>query len=385
MQDSHLFITGMGRSGTTLLEKLLARHEQLSVLSQPFPLLYVEAKRQFLRGVESVVDRQLAEAHPLGGDSFPGYDLQAVTDYLRRQVFAADRVRDVFAKMADYDGQYHKLPDWGRRLAKLVDGTFPALFQQLTRCLAVSRSAAVQIWGAKETHCEEFIPALASQGVKCLLLIRDPRDVVASFNAGRGEQFGGWRRPTLFYARNWRKSVALAIELADSPHVHWLRYEDLAARPAETLQQITAFLDVPPLDAAVVRQPLQSQNGRPWTGNSSYGDQSQISTASIGRHHQMLPDSQRRYLECCCRPEMRYCGYEAPETPDWEACLRDFREPQPIERPDFPSDYSSQPQRVEEEISRLRLLRSGAAASQTPHYFLSPRVYQSLLEATPAS
>jgi Sulfotransferase family len=46
-----LFVTGMQRSGTTLLEKLLHAHPELSVLSQPFPLLFVEVKRAFLESI----------------------------------------------------------------------------------------------------------------------------------------------------------------------------------------------------------------------------------------------------------------------------------------------------------------------------------------------
>ena len=45
---SDFFITGMGRSGTTLLEKLLCNHKDLSVLSQPLPLVFIDLKKRFL-------------------------------------------------------------------------------------------------------------------------------------------------------------------------------------------------------------------------------------------------------------------------------------------------------------------------------------------------
>ena len=46
--EDALFVTGMERSGTTLLDRLLASQRHLSMLSQPFPLLFVETKRAFL-------------------------------------------------------------------------------------------------------------------------------------------------------------------------------------------------------------------------------------------------------------------------------------------------------------------------------------------------
>ena len=44
---SSVFVTGMARSGTTLLDKLLSLHPNAFVASQPLPLLYVWVKRAF--------------------------------------------------------------------------------------------------------------------------------------------------------------------------------------------------------------------------------------------------------------------------------------------------------------------------------------------------
>ena len=49
MSFSFLFVTGMLRSGTTLLDKLLSIHPQALVHSQPLTPLYVKVKRAFLQ------------------------------------------------------------------------------------------------------------------------------------------------------------------------------------------------------------------------------------------------------------------------------------------------------------------------------------------------
>ena len=57
--------------------------------------------------------------------------------------------------------------------------------------------------GSKEIFCEEYIPYFLSNGVKVILLIRDPRDIITSLNFGKGADFTGEIRPTLFNIRNW--------------------------------------------------------------------------------------------------------------------------------------------------------------------------------------
>ncbi len=48
----YFLITGMSRSGTTLLEKLLDSHQELKVLSQPLPLFYRYLKQQFFLKID---------------------------------------------------------------------------------------------------------------------------------------------------------------------------------------------------------------------------------------------------------------------------------------------------------------------------------------------
>jgi hypothetical protein len=90
---SQLFITGMGRSGTTLLEKLVALHPEASVLSQPLPLLYIAVKREFLRRSGRL--RGVARHYPfndmLGDNYYPPHELvRFIEGFPLRRKFCRD-------------------------------------------------------------------------------------------------------------------------------------------------------------------------------------------------------------------------------------------------------------------------------------------------------
>ena len=103
--------------------------------------------------------------------------------------------------------------------------------------LITSEKKNKKVFGSKEVIFEEFLQYLLRQGVKCILVLRDPRDVLASSYFGKGQEFSGSPRPFFWMVRNWRKSVAFALELAGNENLLVLRYEDLVQNPAEYLRQ----------------------------------------------------------------------------------------------------------------------------------------------------
>jgi hypothetical protein len=356
--DRYLFISGMGRSGTTLVDKLLCNHPRMSVLSQPFPLYYVAAKRDFLA---TLGERDCR--HPLSHYFRESrYGTAELNEFLASYWRTSADVRRLFDQMADYDGQYHKSSDWKQRIEGVRGGRFLDVFHQLLWVLR--HRPAPQVIGAKETHCEEFFPFLAAQGVHCLAVVRDPRDVIASFNYGQGQRHGGQPRPTLFSVRNWRKSVHFLRLLQHSQNFHWLRYEDLVERPDEHLAAITGWLELDLLPVESWRRELRQQDGQPWSGNSSHAPRPVLNRESVGRYRQLMPESQQRFIECCCYPEMRWLGYNHEVSlADAERVFREFREPIPIQRSDFAADYSTRPEHLRQELARLAAEDAPAAAS----------------------
>jgi len=373
-----IFVTGMLRSGTTLLEKLLAQQPHLSMLSQPFPLLFVEAKRRFLRE-RGADDEPYPLGHLFGERRYSNDDLRR---YLSHWRISREELSALFERMAGYSGQ------WTRFTAEQLDDAFDTiadardfadvvsgLLHRLVPLHAPGESAIggrmtgatrnFRWFGLKETTCEELLPLFLDSHFRCLLILRDPRDVVASLNHGAGRAIAGELRPTLFTVRAWRKSVAFAIACEGHPRFHWCRYEDLAADPAGVLRDIAAKLDIDVVD--IDFDHLRDASGVEWSGNSSHHIHAGVSATSIGVFRTLLPLEVRRFIEAASLPELQLLGYETALTRDEAVrALHDFREPYPTRAGIADAATPANAQLEEERLDRL------ASGDGDDAWFISP-------------
>lgn len=365
----------MQRCGTTLLEKLLCNRPEVSVLSQPLPYLFLEAKRSFLQRLGR------------GEDQFPLGDLFLEEDYTEADFarylldyrIEGQTLTDLFAAMANYSGQYTRFDK--SKVDYLIDRFRPVdlmtTLSQLYREFAHKPGASK--FGGKETICEEFLPYLLGRGCKCLVILRDPRDMLASLNYGRGLEYGGRSKPTLFNLRNWRKSVAYALHLADRSGFVWIRYEDLVSNPIECLNKVAETLKLAPFDPAFLVEGIRDQNGRIWQGNSSHFDQNGITETSVGAYKSLLPSAAVCYTEAVCYPELRALGYSVSiEWRDAPQIISSFDEPYEIQRTQLREHFMDRA-RVVEELQRVELLSSSGSAPVG--YFLFEDVIPVLREA----
>jgi sulfotransferase family protein len=377
MEDGVLFVTGMQRSGTTLIEKLLGNHPELSVLSQPFPLLYVEAKRAFLCEMG-----EPDSPYPLGHLFLETrYGPEGFAAFLDRHRITSDQLRELFARMSSYSGQYTRFSTGQLEAAcgqlPAGDGFFDTV-SGLYRSLA--QPSGARLYGGKETLCEEFLPYLLGHGGRCVVILRDPRDVLASLNHGRGPEYGGQIKPTLFNLRNWRKSVAFALHLEGHPGFQWLRYEDLVTDPLAALQRIAEAFGLAPVSAELVSGELRDPSGQVWSGNSSHEAYRRVSPSSVGIYRRLLSPEVSSFVEAACLPELRLLGYDASlDAADAPPILHGFEEPYETRREGMDQDVAG-PASATREVRRLELLHEPPSPETTP-YFLFERAHARLREA----
>ena len=367
-----LFISGYLRSGTTLLEKILAQHDAVSMLSQPFPLLFITAKERYLRDALASSD-----VYPLGhlfGER--RYANEDFSRYLMQWQPGRAELSAIFEAMVGHEWQ------WTRFSAQQLDaafatlpsdGGFPNLLAYLLHSLAARRNA--RWFGCKEVTCEEFIPLLLDRGFRCFLTLRDPRDVIASLNHGR--RIGGAARPTLFNIRAWRKSVAFALLCSAHVNFRWCRYEDLASDPATTMGDIAGLIDLKATEFDFDR--LRDTSGAEWLGNSSHYSHHGVTAASIGTFRHILSPPVSAFIEATCLPELRLLGYETTLTfSDAARAIREFREPYPS-RAGLESDEATAGN-ARLELERLERV-TRADDTEAPEWFLSPVVHRRLRDA----
>jgi len=306
MKDN-VFVTGMPRSGTTLLDKLLSMHRKVLVLSQPLPLLYVELKKRYLKEKVDHCDNVVYPINDMYGDNY--YSVEHFSEYLTNYRMDQEILLSVIDKMKDYDGQYTKVTDATNKL-ELKENSY-SLIESVNYYLDLfKKEAELQVFGSKETFCEEFIPYYINNNIKVILIIRDPRDVYTSLNFGKGRQYGGLKKPILYTIRQWRKSIYYALKYRNYDNMLLVRYEDLVKQTVDVAKRITDFLGVSRIDEAILVNGIKTKDGDRWESNSSHIQSNKIYENSIGKYKNYLSKDEKELIEACAYYEMTTMAYD---------------------------------------------------------------------------
>lgn len=357
VRPAHLLVSGTYRSGTTFVERLIDNLSDGFCAAQPFPYLYLSAKRRFLseQGVR-------IPQYPIGtGFHDPVHLPNEMAASLGSAVFDPAVIAETFRSMQGYSGA--QTPELAEVVEHIGGGTLGEVVRSMHTLLAERHRASARVLASKEVLLEEFIPTCAEAGIRVLLVVRDPRAVVASTFGPAANAWTGTPRPLLYTIRLWRKSVAYALKFEDT--VACVRLEDLAEDPARTLRDRLRTLDIE-TDGAVA-DPLLDARGRAWAHNTSYPDST----------HTGLSDRQLAYVEALTGPEMLALGY-APAyeaDPDGDALERFRAVDDPgREHPAFDTDYSIDPAQLSLERARLAHLRSRESLPDEASWFVLPDV-----------
>ncbi|MBI3466254.1 MAG: sulfotransferase, partial [Planctomycetes bacterium] len=224
-QNPWVFVVGCPRSGTTLLQRMLDHHPQLAVANDThfIPKAIEKAAPREIENVTRGADLPLTTEIVEWVRSyyrFPRLELsdETVLQAAARSTTYREFVAALYGEYASLRGKQfsgEKTPDYVRRL-RLLHALFP--------------------W-AKVVH-----------------IIRDGRDVCLSTldwareDKGPGK-FDLWdEEPVAVCALwwSWQVSTGMREGMALGPsHYHELRYEELVAKPEETLRSLAAFLELP--------------------------------------------------------------------------------------------------------------------------------------------
>jgi len=358
---AQLFITGMLRSGTTLIQTLLTNHPQLFVGYQPFYQFYLECKQRFLdiQGINRFL--------PLGDGLEDSLELRSqLNQWLEEYVYSEVDVATLMASATQAKGGGARELDG---LLHCESGTFIDLHAEIHHTLASRYKPEAKLIGAKEVLCEEYL--------RCLIIIRDPRAVIASASFGRYRDSVGDRYPILMLIRLWRKSAAYWLKFQTHPLVHVLRYEDLVAHPTEELEKIRMWLELSPFLSDLINQPLKDHRGQLWKGNSSFEDKHSVQAFSVESWKTLLRNDEISLIEACTMLEMRALGYEPINTGSVDS-IEDFVEDIYQVRHNYLEYYEMNNTNKTLELQRCEFASANNYVNppQAPGLFLFPEVFQ---------
>lgn len=330
-----IFITGLYRSGTTLLQKIINNHDSCTVINHGTitfftilkQILYEQKRLQFCK--EPFCFRFRESKIDLNKIRFSGIHIEKLIDG-----FTSDIENDL--KL----GGEKTRPDikWVQFLEDILK---PGTASDVLKAICLSTNHAINkpnvtVVGLKELNLEEFaqpiIDGLGQENVRFIKIIRDPRAITASRNYGNmlKTKAGGKQHPLWFISKVWRTSIHYTwhnnANYPDSATS--IFYEELVKEPELTIRKIFKFIDIPFTKDLLNLSSIKNENGKIWVPNSSYQNRkSEFSTSSVKRWQTILSKDEQHLIEALCYAEMVSCGYEMISNSDQRlATINTFQE-----------------------------------------------------------
>ncbi len=284
-----LFVVGAPRSGTTLLQSLLACHPD--VYTAPETFLFSKAIRSLghVRSLPPLIKFGLR----------PSYTVAQAQELLRR---IANVVEKPLAISDDaFAGLSAEIPF--RTISELLFNQFNT--KQKKIFLEKTPSHIFYI-----DEIQELFPE-----ARFIHIVRDPRDVIVSFNRMLGMQ-GKARRSVFELTKLWLDHV----HAGERHGLYAIRYEDLVEAPEQMLEEVFRSLSLSfdqsylkAYDQVLLESIPDSKSWR--RGNGPNNEIKQVNNQSVHNYRKHLTSQQIKQVESLTASEMKRFGY----TPDEQA------------------------------------------------------------------
>lgn len=306
------FTTGMFRSGTTLIARMLQAHPEIACASDPFAPIFKAFRNEF--SIKSNYKIDLSSPHDdyyfSSGASFL-HDLQRTS----LNICCDSIVWEEFIYLISKSLEAYS-PLLIPHLSKLEGSNYKQILSNgLDIIHHTYGNNKTKLVGFKEVWTNEFGTHLLSDfpHSKVLHIIRDPRSVCSSNYASNAPY------PLIFLARQWRKACAAAIYQKKfskfKDRVFILRYEDLISSPDLYIPKICRFLKIKVHENMYNPEKFLDGNNKPWIQNSSYEKPiSGFNPKSLNRWKNNLTDQQVTMIEFLCSAEMKLFKYKEFNT-----------------------------------------------------------------------
>lgn len=309
MNKKNIFITGMFRSGTTLIARMLNSHGAICMASDPFAPVFKCFRNEIaLKYINPEFDLN----SPLHDYSSKRFFLE-LGDLIQRIDFDLEldkyNIHDIRKLVETHCKPYSPLiipylsEMKGNNYAELLNSGIGIVEQAYG-------SGNEEYIGIKEVWTNEFTPHFIKtfDESKVIIVIRDPRAVIASSYALKG-----YRYPFLFLCRQWNKLTKAAIDYSNfyKNQVILVRYEDLISNPNASIKSICEFLNIN-LDKNLLEiSNFKDGSNNKWQQNSSYEEiKEEFNVNSLDKWSQKLTLEHIKFIESMCNELMDCMNYK---------------------------------------------------------------------------
>ena len=307
------FITGMFRSGTTLLARMLHTHKNIVCASDPYRPFF----NYFRYHLTQNLDKNIAPYDPLG-DYFAKDQIDlfnTIQNSTLELEFPVEQESDRLLNKIQAHGKLFS-PKIIDNLEEIQGTTFKEIYNYLLSYVPkYYGQGREKCEGTKEVWTTEFVAPLAKTypNRKFILVVRDPRAVAASKNVKEDKY------PWLFLIRQWRKLAILTWVYNNrsdfKDRVLLVKYEELVKFPTDTAEQMCDFLNIK-LDERILKPSnFVDGKGEKWLQNTSYKNKkASFNTDSVDKWKDVLQPKEIKFIEKLCFSEMNLFGYQFAEA-----------------------------------------------------------------------
>ena len=277
---SPIFIIGSGRSGNTLLRRIVMGHPDIYIPPETYVLgPCIRSYRRYQHLDWRTLSRLVLSMFALSEDfeTFPTQSLHSLYKEIR------------------------KYPKEKRSLDNVLDGFY--LF------MAKHAKPSSKIWGDKTpinvNHLDEIDTVFPS--ARYIHIVRDGCDVVSSYlTMGRYQTIEA-------AARRWRDATIRCQEFGSKAPDRYLeiRYEDLVTRPKATTQKVFEFLGIDYHESMIDKPPRPEEFGDIGVLDHLNAAARPIFQDSIGKGRHKFTEEQLQEIQHLIGDQLLHLGYRA--------------------------------------------------------------------------
>ena len=318
--QSHVFITGAYRSGTTLLQHLLDGHSALAT----FPVencifrdyLFADRlpnprarslrhlgplmERRDFQGVLDVVfsneklDLPLHERTPLSG---------SMGDQVIYRPFDREKFARLFPEfLADLSRE-----EAGLEIEDVFDAYNAAFFEALGFTDVGRKKYLVNKCPEKGCCIDCYLTRFPT--ARIIHIVRDPRAVIASHKAGLPKRALFPHKRFFQHVDIAHDAMSIMHDYGDCNRVLFMKYENLVQNIEVEMRRVAEFLDIA-FDECLLQPTIL---GEDWTSNTSFSSgrtsSASVYTGNVSKYTAKLNELELWYTEAVCEDAMEQLGY----------------------------------------------------------------------------